>query len=64
MKIWYQPSWIQILPAIKLWNFMVSCHNTALKNMLGTFKEYYFWLRVCTLPKDTYPFYEVYLTRV
>ena len=40
---------------------MASEDNTVLQNMLGTFKEYYFRLRVCTLPTDVHP-YEVSMT--
>ena len=49
----------------KLWDvyvivsiFMASEDNNVLQNMLGTFKEYYFRLRVHTLSTDTHP-YEV-----
>ena len=52
----------------KLWDvyvitsiFMASEVNTVLQNILGTFKEYYFRLRVCTLSTDAHP-YEVFWT--
>ena len=53
---------------LKLWDIsvinsilMASEDNTVLQNMLGTFKEYYSRLRVCTLSTDAHP-YEVFLT--
>ena len=48
---------------IKLWVvcvinpiFMASEDNTVLQNMLGTFKEYYFRLGVCTLSTDAHSY--------
>ena len=47
----------------KLWDvhvitpiLMASEDNAVLQNILGTFKEYYFRLRVCTLPTDAHPY--------
>ena len=38
---------------------MASEDDTVLQNMLGTFKEYYSRLRVCSLSTDAHP-YEVF----
>ena len=43
--------------------FKASEDNTVLQNMLGTFKEYHFPVRVCTLSTDAHP-HEVFWTYV
>ena len=42
-------------------HFMASEDDTVLQNMLGTFKAYYFSVRVCAPSTDAY-LCEVYLT--